>query len=477
MPMTSPQAPDAGQSLATRRALIEEITAYFAGTGADPATRNIFAAASARANAVADSGRPNPELATLIFVADALSGLAIERGLGRDETRELLERVAAVLKLQPDHVESAVYLRAIRDPRFVVLPTKLAVEMHLRLLVTLTPVREASVWLQEPRGPRPLLHLGEGQTTRRMRTVAREALRLGTPVASDRAFIYGVPVLRWEQASAALVLRLRPDDWERCVAFAQEAAAVVGIVLERETLLERSMARERSLVEAGERRLVRLGFDIHDGPIQDISALAGDLHHFKRQLGGALPEEAREPLLGRVDDLEARLVEVDRELRELAQSLESPTILRRPLEDVLRREVESFGASNEIAATLELFGNFAALTASQRIALVRVVQEALTNVREHSGASEVHVSVTEQRGFVQATIVDNGNGFDVERALIRAARGGRLGLVGMSERVRLLGGVFDLQSRPGGPTTISLTLPEWRPLAAEELGERADPAR
>ena len=474
----TPTSDGAGEAMATRHALIDEIQAYFAGPDTfDPKIRSVFASAAVRANSVADSGKPSPELAALIFVADALSGLAIERGLARDETAELLERVSEVLELRPDHVESAVFLRAIRDPRLVVLPAKLAVEMHLRLLVTLTPVKEASLWVRETRGPRALLHLGEGEPTRRMRTIAREALKRATPVASERAYVYGVPVLRWDRPTAALVLRVRPDDWERCVAFALEAAAVIGIVLERESLLERSMSRERSLVEAGERRLVRLGFDIHDGPIQDISALAGDLHHFRRQLGGVLPGEAREPLLGRVDDLEARLVEVDRELRELAQSLESPTILRRPLEDVLRREVESFGASNEIAATLDLSGNFAALTASQRIALVRVVQEALTNVREHSGASEVHVSVSEQRGFVQAAITDNGHGFDVEKALLRAARAGRLGLVGMSERVRLLGGTFDLQSRPGGPTAVSLTLPEWRPLAAEDLSERADPAR
>ena len=232
------------------------------------------------------------------------------------------------------------------------------------------------------------------------------------------------------------------------------------------------MARERSIVEAGERRFVRLGFDIHDGPIQDIAALAGDLHLFKRQLAGVLPQGDFEPLLGRVDDLQARLEQVDRELRELAQSLEAPSILRKPLEDILRREADSFAAASDIQAKVELSGNFGEMTASQRIALVRVVQEGLTNIREHSGATRVEISVAVRPGYVQATITDNGRGFDVEKAIVRAARGGRLGLVGMSERIRLLGGTFDLQSRIGGPTTISATLPEWRPLATDEVAER-----
>ena len=107
--------------------------------------------------------------------------------------------------------------------------------------------------------------------------------------------------------------------------------------------------------------------------------------------------------------------------------------------------------------------DFDSLTASQRIALLRVVQEALTNVREHSGASRVSVTVFPSRTHVFAEITDNGCGFEVERTLVQAAKGGHLGLVGMSERIRLLGGRFDIQSRRGGPTTISATVPKWRP--------------
>jgi signal transduction histidine kinase len=306
-----------------------------------------------------------------------------------------------------------------------------------------------------------------------MRAAAKQVLgRSAVVEGGGRALVHAVPVSRWEQPFAAIAIRTRAEHRARSIAFAEESAAVVGLALERETLLERSMARERSIVEAGERRFVRLGFDIHDGPIQDIAALAGDLHLFKRQLAGVLPQGDFEPLLGRVDDLQARLAEVDRELRELAQSLEAPSILRKPLEEILRREADSFAAASDIQAKLDLSGNFGELTASQRIALVRVVQEALTNIREHSGATRVEISVAVRPGYVQATITDNGRGFDVEKAIVRAARGGRLGLVGMSERIRLLGGTFDLQSRIGGPTTISATLPEWRPLATGEVAGR-----
>ena len=59
------------------------------------------------------------------------------------------------------------------------------------------------------------------------------------------------------------------------------------------------------------------------------------------------------------------------------------------------------------------------------------------------------------------SIIDNGQGFEVSRALARAAQRGRFGLVGIGERISMLGGTFEIDSVPGGPTTIRFTLPRW----------------
>jgi signal transduction histidine kinase len=107
---------------------------------------------------------------------------------------------------------------------------------------------------------------------------------------------------------------------------------------------------------------------------------------------------------------------------------------------------------------LSVEGELDRLTDSQRIALVRILQECLSNAREHSGASEVRVEVRSTESYVEASVTDNGRGFDVEGTLVEAAQRGRLGLVGVHERARLLGGTCDVASRPGGPTTISVCL-------------------
>jgi signal transduction histidine kinase len=114
---------------------------------------------------------------------------------------------------------------------------------------------------------------------------------------------------------------------------------------------------------------------------------------------------------------------------------------------------------------MDVRGRFEDLTMSQRIAVLRVVQEALNNAREHGRARHVRVTVRATGARLTLQIVDDGCGFNVRETAGAAARRGRLGIVGMHERVRLLGGVLSIASTPGSGTTISASIPAWRPLA------------
>jgi signal transduction histidine kinase len=220
--------------------------------------------------------------------------------------------------------------------------------------------------------------------------------------------------------------------------------------------------RERLLVEAVERRLTRLGFDLHDGAIQDVAALASDVRLLREQLRQVVPPGLPlRRLLGRADDLEARLIAIDAELRALARA-HAPAAAARRLPESLHSVIDAFARRSGARVGVEVSGDFDQLTASQQIAVIRIVQEALANVTDHSDAREVAVTVVARAGEVHARVVDDGQGFDVEETLLRAAKEGRLGLVGMSERVRLLGGRLDVESRPGGPTAVSVTLARWR---------------
>jgi signal transduction histidine kinase len=455
--------------------LLDEVEALFR-TGPGPAgeLEGLLAAARERTQGLAEAAGGTPEgavTAVLTFCGEVLGGLWAERAWTRAQAEKLIRRVAGLLGLSPALVGTALYLRAAREQRALELPPRLAVETQLRLLLAFAPVEEASVWTRTPEGQLAcVVGLGTSGESRRSREIARRLLAGEPPEESERARLHGLPVLRWQQPVGALVVRAPAEGRSQALALAHEAAAALSPLLQLDLLLDRSSARERALVETTERLLVRLGFDVHDGALQELAALASDIRLFGTQLGEVLADsERREVVLGRVADLEARIVAIDAELRELTQSLEAPAAVRGTLAESVEGAVRRLRDSG-VAAELEARGDLEDLTSSQTIALTRIAQEALANAVDHGGPSRVDVRLRGANAFLEIEVRDDGRGFDVETRLVEAAREGRLGLLGMAERVRLLGGRLDVDSRPGGPTRVTARIPRWQPEAQRPAG-------
>ena len=426
--------------------------------------------AEARTNAEALAGTDDDErmerAALERFVVRALVGLWLEGGWGGRRAEKLLDGIEAATGLSRPSLTLAV----LADPYLLELPPNVAIETVLGLLLALAPVRRASLWAGEPGAPLAVLgHAGPTEPTKRGREVALRAIRgLEAGPRRSAGLLQGVAVKRFGQAHAAIVVRPAPGAREACLPFLHAAASLMGPILEREALLRRNSAGERLLVQASERRLARLGLDLHDGPLQDVAVLANELRVFRDQLRGVVDgHQHAEVVLGRIDDLEAHLVALDGELRGISNSLEAPTIATRDFAEVVRGAVTALTSRTDISVDLSLDGEFQELTPSQRIALLRIVQESLSNAREHSGASRVEVVVAVRKSHIEASVADDGRGFDVDRALVQAARRGRLGLAGVIERIRLLGGTSTIRSSPGEGTVIAVRLPLWRPVADE----------
>ncbi len=98
------------------------------------------------------------------------------------------------------------------------------------------------------------------------------------------------------------------------------------------------------------------------------------------------------------------------------------------------------------------------LDSAKRTVLYRVAQEALTNVARHAQASRVEVSLQKLPDAIRMEITDDGKSFEVQRVL-HAKRNKRLGLLGMRERVEMVGGNFSVESAPGQGTTIRAQIP------------------
>jgi len=210
---------------------------------------------------------------------------------------------------------------------------------------------------------------------------------------------------------------------------------------------------------AAERRLARLAYDLHDGPLQELVFIAQELRLAADQIAGVVPEEYRDRVRGRFQDIESRLATLEESLREIAQGGRSASsVAREPIEETIRAELAAVEAKG-IAAEFDTEGEFDELSDSQKIVLLRVVQEGLTNVWKHSGARSVAVTLRRTPdGTTELTIRDDGRGFD-------AASVGRdrIGLAGVLDRVNLLGGEANVESSPNNGATLRARLPQWQP--------------
>ena len=418
-----------------------------------PDLRSALRACEVRARRLADGWGQG---AALDFLGDAIVAVAVEHRLEPGEARAAVIAAADELGLPPEAAAFAVFRRALASKEFAQLPPTAAAELSLALLVELAPAAAGSLWILDAAGSTTcLVSHGKAPRSRRLREVARAAL---DGVIAGSAQVHVQVVERWDRPYAALVTRGRAAESEHLEDYLEEAANALAPILERASLFDRRVQREHDLVAAGERRLLRLGFDLHDGPLQEIVALAEELRTASSQIAEVVPDDFRQRVRGRFNDVHARLGALDESLRQIAHSIRSTTAVARPVADAVEGELRALESATGIEADLRVTGDLSTLSDSQKIVLFRVVQEALSNVRKHSGAEQVSVVLRSRRTFVDVTVTDDGCGFAPQQL-----GSDRLGLAGISERVRLLGGAVEIETSRGAGTTVRATLPQWRP--------------
>ena len=206
-------------------------------------------------------------------------------------------------------------------------------------------------------------------------------------------------------------------------------------------------------VQENERR--RIAFELHDELGQSMAALKLQVGAISRKLGISPIEKIQEEC----QEMRQNIIDIIENVRRLARDL-SPVVLDDlGLQAAIEYLVNNFSKLYNIDIwhkTTDI--NHLFDEESQRI-IYRILQEALTNIGKHSQADNVSLMLEEKERQVYFTIRDNGKGFNVSDTLqkIDADRG--MGLATMSERVRILGGKLDIQSRIGGGTIITFSTP------------------
>jgi signal transduction histidine kinase len=219
---------------------------------------------------------------------------------------------------------------------------------------------------------------------------------------------------------------------------------------ERKRLLDRTM-------RGAEQERTRIAAELHDGPIQRLTAIGYQLEEASLTLGRGDDRRARTLMAAVQRGLRG---EVD-QLRGLMATLRPPVLDERGLTLALADELDSFERRTGIACTLKSEHD-TRLEPEIETVLYRVVQEALTNVAKHARARKVSVSLGADDDRVDMQVQDDGVGFDAEEASGMVGNG-HFGLAGMRERVELAAGTYHLRSTPGSGTLIHVRVPRRVP--------------
>ncbi len=212
----------------------------------------------------------------------------------------------------------------------------------------------------------------------------------------------------------------------------------------------RLLRRSNSAIEAERNRIAR---DLHDGPVQGVSAASLSLEAALLMIKAGDTDRGTEILT----KIRKELAEEADGLRGLMSGLRPPLLEERGLIPAIRETLARFGTEHGIRT--EFSGTVGAEIPDDLETLAyRVVQEALSNAAKHAQAAHVAVAVELDQVQLRVEITDDGVGFDSARAR-EFLQMGRVGLASMRERVELASGTFVVRSTPGRGTTIVATLP------------------
>jgi PAS domain S-box-containing protein len=212
----------------------------------------------------------------------------------------------------------------------------------------------------------------------------------------------------------------------------------------------RIMRRTNAAIESERNRIAR---DLHDGPVQGVSAASLSLEAVLLMLKAGEADEGIEVLA----KVRGELSEEADNLRRLMSGLRPPLLEERGLIPALRETLDKYGRDNGVRT--EFVGRaLVEIPQDLETLAYRIVQEALSNSTKHSRARAITVNVEGVGGQLRIEIADDGVGFDSAKAR-EYLQMGRVGLASMRERVELANGTFMVHSTPGKGTTVLATLP------------------
>ena len=237
------------------------------------------------------------------------------------------------------------------------------------------------------------------------------------------------------------------DDEHLLTSFAASAAIAIATAQSVEA------QRLRHSIRASEQERRRWARELHDETLQELGALK---MMFETTRAKGRPELVAESVDRSIDQLDLTIRGLQSLITELRPAALDELGLKPAVEALLERTAATSGLRVESSIDLAYAAGRAGTRLEPELATVvyRLVQEALTNAVKHAEAETLSVEISERDAEVAVSVRDDGTGFGRERL-----RDGGFGLIGMEERVQLVGGRLEIDSSPGGGTAVRAWLP------------------
>ena len=256
--------------------------------------------------------------------------------------------------------------------------------------------------------------------------------------APDLVVVATLSALTFVLVMARLVLALQD--------LARANRLVVQSQTDRRTLLQ-------EIVATAERERVRIAAELHDGPVQTLSAVSFDL-----QLGLMALAEGDRAEVETIISRTTRTVTAEvRAIRQLMTSLRPPILDEAGIAFAIEEHARTVAERTGLAITCTLDPP-TPLSPTTETDLYRIVQEALSNVTRHAGAHQVAITLTADGGWARLAVQDDGSGVP-PLPISQLLRTGHYGLAGIAERAEAAGGSMTIEPAPTGGTLLTIMLP------------------
>ena len=229
---------------------------------------------------------------------------------------------------------------------------------------------------------------------------------------------------------------------------------------EREAAYDDLRKVTRLLESAKEQERLAVSRELHDELGQSLTAAKLSLQMLRDKQPG-------DPERQRVSDTVTMIDSMIGQVRDLCRSLHPPLLDQAGLVPALEQLLDALADRTGVGIELDASPGLSPRSPAVRIALFRVVQEAVSNALRHSGARRIRVGLRDEGDGIGLRVTDDGVGFDPDSVDERVRRGQHLGMVGMAERVRGVGGTFSVQAQAGSGSRIDA----WVPLHDPEEDE------